>query len=700
MDIIQTLCGNCAQSDCGVDVYVDEGKITKIRGTKGHPYNHGNICAKGLAAGEVITNPNRVLYPMKRAGKRGEDKWTRISWDDALDEIAEKLKDLRDKYGSQCVSLTRGTGPGWEGSLMYHQLFMNAFGSGNYACQGYCCKFPRVVSTGITLGGEPDLDIENTKCILLWASNPADTSLPNYWSRISEARERGVKLIVIDSRFSRSASKADLHVRIKPGTDGALALGLANVIIKEGLHDKEFVTNYAHGFDEYADLAMEYPPERVEKITEIPRETIREVALAYGRTKPALLFVGNGVEQLTNTMQTMRAIYCLPALTGNIGVKGGHILNSPLPLPDLAQKSKFFGGLLESSVAQHKFFLSKLGGGASINIPDLYDAVRTEEPYPIKALFNIGSSFLTVIPGGNEAKELLREKLDLIVVHDLFMTAEARELADIVLPATSFLESWRFRFMRPGFKGNAYIQWVGLQRPVVAPVGESRSDEEFLTDLARRVGIGEHFPWKDVIEFTDDLVKPLGITAQELVDNPGGHLWEVPEEDVIRFYEKKGFNTPTKKFEFYSTLLEGAGFDPLPRYVDLKEAKGDMGVNDAEFPFLLNIGIKPGLFCHTQFHNVPLLHDLNPEPMVEIHPATADGLGIVGGETVRVETPNGNVSIKAEITEAIVRPEIVYMPYGWNEYGINNLSSHLPKDPISGTPSNHALQCRIVKVSA
>ena len=351
-------------------------------------------------------------------------------------------------------------------------------------------------------------------------------------------------------------------------------------------------------------------------------------------------------------------------------------------------------------MAQHKFFLSKLGGGASINIPDIYDAVRTGKPYPIRALLNIGSSFLTVIPGGEEAKDILRKKLDLIVVHDPFMTTEARELADIVLPATTVLECWRFRFMRPGFKGNAYIQWAGLQRPVVEPLGESRSDEDFLADLARRVGIGEHFPWKNVIEFTDDLVKPLGITAQELVDHPEGHLWEVPEADVIRFYETKGFNTPTKKFEFYSTLLEGAGFDPLPRYVANALMQPSENDPKAAFPLTLNIGIKPGLFCHTQFHDISMLHELDPEPMVEIHPATASGLGIADGETVRVETPNGKVAIKARVTETIVRPETVYMPYGWSEYGINNLSSHLPKDPISGTPSNHALQCRISRISA
>lgn len=697
MEVIKTLCSNCAQSDCGMDVYVDNGKILRIKGTEEHPYNHGYLCPKGYAAGELITDPNRVKRPLKRTGKRGENKWVEISWEEALDLIAKKLLEIKERYGPEQVGIFRGTGPGWEGSLMYHQLFMNAFGSGNIACQGFMCKFPRVVGTGTTIGGEPDLDIENTKCILLWASNPAETSLPNYWSRISKAKDRGVKMIVVDSRFSRSATKADLFVRIRPGTDGALALGLAHIIIKENLYDKEFVENYCHGFKEYAELVADFTPKRVEQITEVPQEVVREIALTYGITKPSLLFVGNGVEQLTNSIQTMRAIYCLPGLTGNIGVKGGHILHTALPFSDLALKSKFFGGLLDKSVARNKFFSSKVGGGASINITDIYESILTGEPYPIRALMCIGSSFLTIVPEGAKYGELLKEKLELMVVHDPFMTKEARDLADIVLPATTFLECWRFRFMRPGFKGNAYIQWVGLQRPVVDPVGESRSDEEFLKELAKRVGIGEYFPWKDVVEFTNDLVKPLGITAEDLLKNPAGYMWQVDEGDLIRFYEKKGFNTPTKKFEFYNTSFEKAGFDPLPRYIEPAISPISQNELAEQYPLILNIGIKPALFCHTQFHSLMALNRLMPEPWVEIHPLKAKELGIHKGDMVRVETLNGQVKLSARISETTVTPGVIHMPYGWPEYGINNLSANLPRDPISGTPTNHAMLCRVTK---
>jgi len=694
VQVVQTVCGGCAQSDCGIDVYVEDGKIIGIKGTAGHPYNRGNICAKAITAARIIDDPNRIRYPMKRAGARGEDRWVRISWDEALDTIAAKLLEVKEKYGPEQVAILRGTGPGWEGSLMYHQLFMFAFGSGNLGCQGHMCKFPRIVTCATTMGGEPDMDIDNTRCILLWASNPAETSLPNYWSRISKAKSRGAKLIVVDSRFSPSASKADLYVHIRPGTDGALALGLAHIIIKEGLYDKDFVENYSHGFEEYAKLAMEFSPSRVEKITGVPEQVVREVALTYGTTKPAVLFVGNGVEQLTNTMQTMRAIYCLPGLTGNFGVKGGHILPSPLPFPDLARKGRFFNELLPKSVARHPFFASKVGGGAAIMLSDIYDAVLTDEPYPLRVAMCIGSAALTIMPESDRYRDLFKKKMELIVVHDPMMTREARELADIVLPAKSYLEGWRFRFMRPGFKGSPYLQWVGLQRPVVRPVGESKSDEEFLAALGHRVGIGDAFPWNDVIGFVDDLVKPLGITAQYLVDNPLGYTIQVSESDVIGAYRTKGFNTPTKKFEFYNTSFEKAGYNPLPIYEEPLVSPVSQPTLAEEYPLILSIGIKPGLFTHTQFHSVELLTRLMPEPWVEIHPATASDLGIVEGDMVRVTTPNGEATVKAKVSEAAVNTKMVFMPYSWPEYGINNLAGNKPEDPICGAPSTHALLCK------
>ncbi len=696
MEVIKTVCANCAQSMCGMDVYVEEGKIVGIKGTENHPYNQGFLCSKGLAAGELVSSPLRLTKPLRRTGRRGDGKWEEVTWDQALDDIAERLQRVKDQYGANSIALARGTGPGWEGALLYDSRFMFALGSGNLTYQVNLCKGIRVVSAGTTMGGEPETDLENTKLIVLWGSNPAVTSLPNYWRRISKAQGRGVKLICIDPRFSRSASKADLHVRIRPGTDGALALGLAHVIIKEQLYDKQFVEDYSHGFKEYTALVNEFPPEKVENITGIPRELICRIARLYGGTKPAVLFVGQGLEQLTNTMQTARAIYCLVGLTGNFGIQGGHILHKPLPLPDLALKNKFYSELMDQSVCRHTFYHSKLGPMPSVTYPDLFETMSTDQPYPLKALLCMGSAFLTTYPEGNWIAGIMKDKLDLTVVGDLFMSREAKELADYVLPLSSFLEAWRFRFMRPGFKGNAYIQWwAALGRPVVKPVGESKPSEDVLTLLAHRLGLSEYFPWKTVPEFVDEMLKPLGIPAQQLVDHPEGVIWTVPQEEIAS-YKKDGFNTPTKKFEFYSTSFEQAGFDPLPRYEEGLETPISCPDLAKEYPLIGSIGIKPMLFHHTVLRNIPLTGDQMPEPWVEIHPDKARELEINEGDPVEFSTPRGSVVLSAKITLATMAPEVVFLPYAWE--GINDLVGVFTKDPICGAPTSHALLCKVRKI--
>lgn len=250
--------------------------------------------------------------------------------------------------------------------------------------------------------------------------------------------------------------------------------------------------------------------------------------------------------------------------------------------------------------------------------------------------------------------------------------------------------------MRPGFKGGAYTQWIALQRPVVEPVGESWSDERFVSELGRKVGLGKYFPWKDIIEFTDAYVKPIGISAEQLVKDPIGFVSKLPEEDAIRFYVKKGFNTPTKKFEFYNTSFEKAGFDPLPRFTEPGISPVSQPKLAEKYPLILDIGIKPGLLVHTQYHTVPILHNLIPDPWAEINPLTADKLGISEGESVRIVTPDGEVVLTARTSVAIA-PDMVFMPYGWAEYEINNIAAGGPADPICGATPNHALMCRIEK---
>jgi formate dehydrogenase (coenzyme F420) alpha subunit len=696
MKIVKTVCGACAQNDCGMDVYVENGRIVRIAGMKEHPYNRGVLCPKGLAASQTVTDPLRLKYPLKRMGERGEGKWARISWDAALDAIAEKLTGLAREFGPECLGFFRGAGPGWGGSWVYTQRFMHAFGSPNYATQVHLCFGPRAVTMATTYGGVPEADFENAKLIILWASNPSETSLPNYWRRISKAKGSGTQLVVIDPRFTRSASKADLYVSPRPGTDGALALGLAHVMIKDHLYDKDFVDRYTHGFKEYSALVAEYSPERVARITNVPEETIRHLACLYANSKPAALMAGNGVEQLTNTMQTMRAIQILPALTGNLGIKGGSVFTPNVAWSDMPLKGKYVNELMDKSVSKHKMF-----SGFSLVYPDLLDAIRTGQPYPIRAVICLGAP-LTVLPEGNRYRDILKSRLDLFVVHDLYMTTEA-EIADIVLPAASFLECSRLRSTR--YKADPYTQHIALQNQVVDRVGESRPDEELFFELGRKLGLADTFPWQDALDAAGDAIESLGLSVNDLQSNPGGKEWRYSDEEVSKFYERTGFNTPTRKVELYNTTFEKNGYDPLPDYREPAECPVSQPALSREYPLTCVNGIKSVLYSHTQFRTLSLLNDILPEPWVELHPEKAGELGIREGDLVLMESPRAQVRLKAKISEGVSRPDIVFSTYGWGQAYVggpvtNYLSPGDPRDPISASTSSHTFLCRIKKITS
>ena len=439
---------------------------------------------------------------------------------------------------------------------------------------------------------------------------------------------------------------------------------------------------------------MDYPPERVARITGVSVKTIEELARLYARTKPAALMVGNGVEQLTNSMQTMRAIQILPAITGNLGIKGGYVFTPNVDWSDMPLKEKYFRELFKKSVSKHKLF-----SGFSMIYPDLLDAISTDEPYSIRTVICQGAP-LTVLPEGDKYREIIKNKLDLFVVHDLYMTTEA-EIADMVLPATSFLECSRLRSTR--FKADPYTQHVAVQNQVVDRVGESRPDEELFFELGRRLGLAEYFPWQNALEAAEDAIQSLGLSLNDISSNPGGKEWRYPEEEVLKFYEKAGFNTPTKKVELYNTTFEKNQYDPLPHYHEPAEVPASQPALSREYPLTCLNGIKSVLYSHTQFRTLSWLNDIMPESWVELHPEKASELGIRDGEMVLMESPRAQVRLKARISEGVPHPDIVFSTYGWGQAYVggpvtNYLTPAQPGDPIAGSTSSHAFLCRIQKI--
>jgi len=505
---------------------------------------------------------------------------------------------------------------------------------------------------------------------------------------------KGAKLIAVDPRLTRVAARAHIWLQLRPGTDTALALGMLNVIVNEELYDKEFVENYVYGWGPFVKRVNEYPLDRVEEITWVPKDKIVEAARMFATTKPAAIQWGVAIEQQVTCADNNRSLLALMGITGNIDVPGGQVLfktprirnvghfGAHRMLPD-GQAAKRLGG--------DRFRLA--GNFAIINPKCVWDAILEEKPYPVKMLFFISSN--PVMTRGN-AREVYRalEKVDFMAVSDFFMTPTA-ELADIVLPAATWLE---MDYIGDFWKRHGYI----LPRRKVIQVEECRSDHEMLNDLAHRVGQGEHW-WEDFEGALDHILEPMKITWQDFkkMDYIRG---------AVRYekYMENGFSTPSRKFELYSSLLEKWGYDPLPQYREPPESPYRTPELYKEYPYILITGMRSPGFFHTENRQIPWLRELHEDPIVEIHPETAKKEGIREGDWVVIESPRGKIRQRAKIFEGM-DPRIIsaqhawWFPekkdpgHGWDESNVNILTDNAYEacDPAMGATHVRTLLCKI-----
>ena len=690
MKIIDTICRMCGRY-CPINVLVENGKVVKIEGIPNNFVTGGRVCGKGISAIQLEYNLKRLKYPMRRVGPRGAGDWKRITWDEALDIIATKLLEIKEEYGAQAVAYHYGAAI--QHVWRYIRRFMNLFGSPNVASHSHLCHVPRELAHRATYGAMPQADYANTKLIVLWGYNPIASSLLHHGRRIIEAKERGAKLIVIDPIFTAIASKADIYVQPRPGSDGALGLGMLNVIIGEDLYDKEFVQKWTYGFDKLEELVEDYPPEKVEKITWVPADLIREVARIYATTKPAVLEEGNGLDQHTNVVQTTRVIAILRAVTGNLGIKGGHIFRPSCGMADITLREKLPRDV--KPITRSPLYYAVTG---TITTPDLVETLLTGKPYPIKALIVQGSAVGVNTSNCNKTLEAFK-KLDLLVVHDLFMTAAA-EMADIVLPAATFLEQTCLIACPPaGPPPTADTCFIGLMKKAVEPPGECWSDLKFLFELAKRTGYGEYFTSPEEL-FNEELA-PLGLSVQKLKEHPGGVIKRFGPEELYKTYEREEFATPTGKVEFFSKTLERFGYDPLPRYREPAESPFSRPNLAKNYPLVCGTGLHLGLYTHTQYRILPWLRELIPRAFVEIHPKKAAELGISDGDEVFVESPRDKIKVVAKVTEE-VDPRVVIVTWGWGQpYAFGDRTNLITDDrercPISGATGNRSFLCRVRK---
>lgn len=673
MDVKKTYCWFC-YAGCPVLVHIDNGKVVKIEGDKDGHYQ-GFTCEKGRAAPEVHYHPDRLNYPMKRVGERGEGKWQRISWDQALDDIAEKLRIIREKYGPEAVASTRGS---WKPHYMFMARFFHLFGSPNYVGPGHICFNNESAIATATIGGFTFPSVsEDTKCLVIWAKNPA-SSMPHRWAYVTKLHEKGLKVIVVDPRPSLSTHIADIWLRIRPGTDGALALAWLNVIINEKLYGQDFVAKWTVGFDKLAERVRKYPPEWASEVSGVPADIIRQSARIYASSKPSALLGGDKIDQLgPNASQAFRSICLLRAITGNLDVAGGEVFGGYGDSLKIVSETEF--ELQErlsheqrrKAIGAEKFRLMSWQAyemmkpyvdavpweeiDAAVDIcgahqPLLWNAILKGDPYHVKGLFVIANNTLLQAQNTKRVYDALKA-LNLLVVFDIFMTPTAM-MADYVLPAATWLE-------RPVFEPEPKFNSIDASEAPVPPEYERRTDYELWSGLGRRLGQEEYWPWRSIEEVYDYRLHRLNITFKDLIKQK--REWKPPEH---RKYEKTGFPTPSGKVELYSSIFEKLGYDPLPDYVEPAESPIRTPKLAQDYPLILAMTGTNREYVHSTFRQVETLRGRHPDPIARLHPETARKHDIQDGDWIFIETPSGRVKQKAKVEEDAL-PNVVYAEHGW-----------------------------------
>ena len=675
----RTVCGICNGS-CGMLVTLEQGRVVAVRGDALHPVSRGYLCPKGLAVAEMVNAPDRLRRPLR---KKPSGEWEEISWEDAVDFAAERLSAVKECHGAEAVAVHVGQ-PGVRKEFTpYMERFCQAFGTPNFSTSGSHCHLAKVMAGRLTYGGLPTADFANSNCIALWGYNPQVTNPPLMRS-MERALAKGARLIVIDPRTTPLARRADIHLQPRPGTDGALALGMLHVVVGEKLYDQGFVERWTTGFDQLVELVAFYPLEKVAAITGVDPEAIGAAARLYAGSTPACSYPGISLDLQTNGVQSIRAIAILQAITGNLDVAGGARFVPPAPLASL-QLATNLGGQ-RPAIGQERFPLfQQMHGHAQSNL--YADAILEGAPYPLKALVVSGSNPAVTWPNAGKVKKALGA-LDFLAVMDNFPTESSR-CADLVLPAAHFLERNELWDASSVFG----VQRIGLA-PQLLVNQECRSDWEFWCALAKRLGFARHFPWENELEAIGFRLQPMGLTVDELRAHPEGIVFQQNGE---RKYEKNGFATPSGKVELYSEALARHGYDPLPAYREPAESPLSTPELAGRYPLIATTAARNFAYFHSRYRNIPSLKRRAPQPVVEMHPETAAALGVVAGDRVTVASERGSIELAVAIMAGGL-PGVVSILHGWQEANSNYLTDDLKLDPISGFPADCAVQVRIVKL--
>jgi len=787
---IPSFCALCI-SRCGAIATVENGKLVALEPDPSHPTGQA-LCIKGRVAPELVYHPDRLLYPMKRTRPKGDRDpgWQRISWDEALDTVAKKLTELSDQHGPETVAFNNASPStsALSDSVDWLRRLRRAFGSPNHSISMELCGWGRYLANQYSYGAGlpadcmPDLD--NAGCILFWGYNPTVSRIAHA-TATAAAQKRGARLIVVDPRQAGLARKADQWLRVRPGSDGALALGLAHVMIDRGWYDEGFVRNWTNGplliradngrflreqdlarsgaaenylawdindgrpvaydpslgsyavdnsmlalfgsfdvetlqgsvtcrpvFQLTTELCGRYDPKEVERITGVEADQVVRTAQMLWQARPVAYMAWSGLEQQSNATQIARAIGLVYALTGNFDAKGGNVQFPAAPSANIQgddmlsaeQRAKTLG-LADRPLGPSRF--------DHVTSAEIYRAILDHQPYAVRGLVSFGSNLLLAHADCERGREALAA-LDFQVHADLFMNPSA-EMADIVLPTTSPFES---EALKIGFEtSEAACSLIQMRKKLVEPRGEARSDIRIVFDLACRLGYGQYFWDGDIDAAYRHQLAPSGVTLETLRENPAGV--RVPLQTRHQKYAERtdnvprGFDTPSRKVEFYSETFLKQGYPPLPDYEEPLVGPHSRPDLASRYPLILTCA-KDSLYCESQHRGLPSLRRRALDPQVDLHPAAAATREIVPGDWVMIETPKGRVRARARINESL-DPQVVCGQHGWwqacpeigapgfepfgpDSANFNLLIGHDAVDPVSGSVPLRAYICEIKRL--
>ena len=664
--LVRAYCPMCGpNTKCRIYAFVRDGRLLRVAGMAESPWNRGGLCAKGLAAPEWNASPERLHSPLLRVGEKGEGKFREITWDEALDILAEKLKEQKAAYGPESLAILSPAGREYKEISL---RFLAVHGSPNHAHSGICAM-QNSFSFCYTIGSRPRCDYANADLLIYWGCQPAYSGPAGSGARnLVSAADRGAKIVTVKPSLEPDGAMGSLWIPVRPGTDAALALAMLHVVIREDLVDHAFVEQWCYGFEALKAHVTRYTPEWAERITGVAAAQIEDFARLYAATPRAAIDVGNGLEHAASASDAVRAIASLMAITGHLDRKGCNLLGAPKKAApkSVMRFDLYTDALVDKLVAPEmpRAFMPFREGPASGYYKTL-ESVLTGKPYPVRTLIAPGTQPLVSTRGTKKVLEALK-KVDFYVLLDVMRTAEL-PYADLVLPVATMFEA-EHPF---GVDGDLLVP-----RPAcVPPLGDYKTIYHFFLELARRMGYGAEFWNGDYDAFENERLSPFGLTIDELRRHPEGV--EIPRERTAPVYENyavafaaksnrvsRAPYLPQGKVALYNTSFEAAGYAPLPEYREPAESLTGSPELTKRYPLLLSDYHTSRAYSAGWLRNVPSLRAIQPEPALEIHPIPAAQRGISDGDLLRVESPHGWLILKAEVTERI-RPDTVMVLHGW-----------------------------------